>query len=92
MERAHAYMGATIPASFSKDPSDRGYQLVVVGVQLAGCDLHACAKRQPWPRLGVGRMQAAFANNQAWGNELLGLAVIGPTLVEGCVALNLGPE
>ena len=67
-------------------------QRVIIGVEMAGGDLHSCAKGQAWARLGVGGVQCAFADDDSGSDELLHLAVVGASLVESGVALKLGPK
>src|ERR1039458_4575037 len=84
--------GVETPAFLLEDPPCRQHQFVVLGVELAGGDLHAGAKGQAGARLRIGGGQSAFAHNQSWGNELLRLAVVRSALVEGGVAFDLRPE
>ena len=74
------------------NPARRHDQLVVVGVEFACRDLHACAERQARPAPLVTRMEPAFPDEKARRDELLLLAVVRAIVEERRVRLNLRPE
>ena len=81
-----------IPLWVLEYPASGENQLVIVGVKLAGGNLHAAAEGQPGSGLLVPRMQCQFTEEDARRDELLNLAVVRAAFVESRVALELRPE
>ena len=74
------------------DPPCSEDELMVVGVKLAGGDLHATTEGESGAGFGIGWMQATLADEQARSDELLGFAVVRASLKERCIGLQLRPE
>ena len=65
---------------------------MVVGVEMAGGNLHASAEGQAGAGLFVAGVQSQFADEDAGSDELLNLAVVGAAIEESGIALQLWPE